>query len=305
VMGAIVYSLVVTVKTRSVGSLHQRIADVTRFGREGASLLASALVPADLSSRIAEGVVLLAAAAVVSAAIVHVRRSGDAALRYWLSVTGVAVAAIAAAYFMFLGSFLYPLDSGIGTRVNSIAGLAYCVLVYGLVVVAARVLVRNRSLASAATLALVAAIAVGYGVRLGNDESTWRRASVLQTELLDKVAPSIRQLRAGGTLLTFGYPADVTSNVPIFDRSWDLNGAVQLRAGDPAVSAFPVFEGVSVRCERAGIVVDGPGSYETEDVRYDGVMFVNGLTGDAMRIGSRAACSGALLRFHPGPLFAG
>jgi hypothetical protein len=304
VLGAVVYSLVVTVKTRSVGSLHQRIVDVSRFVREGASLLASALVPAGPSSRVAEGLVLLAAAAIVGAAIVQARRSEDAVLRYWLSVIGIAVVAIGAAYFMFLGSFLYPLDSGVGTRVNSFAGLAYCVLVYGLVVVAARLLVRNRSVASAGALAVIAAIAVGYGIRLGNDESTWRRASALQHELLDKVAPSVRRLAAGGTLLTFGYPADVVSNVPIFDRSWDLNGAVQLQAGDPTVSAYPVFQGVSVRCERDGLVVDGPGSYETQNVRYGGVLFVDARTGDAMRIGTRAVCTRALRRFHPGPLFA-
>jgi hypothetical protein len=257
------------------------------------------------NSRLEQGLVLLAAAAIVGAALVRLRRSQGGPSHYWISVIGVAVVAVGAAYFMFLGSYLYPRDAGTGSRINVFAGLAYCVLVYGLVATGAQVLLHDGSWAPAAALAVVALIAVGYGVRLRDDESNWRRASVLQNELLSRVAPSIRQLPRGGTLLTFDYPADVSSGVPIFDRSWDLNGAVQLRAGDPTLSAYPVFQGVSVRCERRRLVVEGPGSYGTLGVRYRGTVFVDVRTGDEERIGSRAVCTRALRRFPPGPLFLG
>jgi hypothetical protein len=304
-VSALAYSLAVTVRTRNVASFHQRLADVRTFVREGASLLASALVPVNSSSWLVKGLVLFAAVAVVAAALVRLRRSQGGASRYWISVIGAALVAIAGAYFMFLGSFLHPLDPGTAMRSNAFAGLAYCVLVYGLVATGAQVLAHGRPWAPVATLAVVAVIAVGYGVRLGEDESTWRRASVLQHELLKRVAPNIRQLPRGGTLLTFNYPADVSPGVPIFDRSWDLNGAVRLAAGDRTLTAYPIFQGVSVRCERRRLVVEGPGSYGTLAVRYGGAVFVDVRTGDEERIGTPTVCKRALPRFRPGPLLSG
>jgi hypothetical protein len=220
-------------------------------------------------------------------------------------VAGASVVAIGAAYFMLLGSYLHPLDPGTGTRANVFAGLAYCVLVYAVVATAAELLAGSRPWGPKLTVAVVALIAVGYGVRTSDDASRWRRASTLQHGLLGSIAPELPRLPPRATLLTFNYPADVSPGVPIFDRSWDLNGAVQLEADDRDLRAYPVYRGVAVRCNRDRLTVQGPGSYGIHRRPYGSAWFLNVRTGSGERIRTPQACQRALRRFPKGSLLAG
>jgi hypothetical protein len=305
VSGALVYSLTSTVTTRHVGSLGQRIDDLRRFVRESVRLFSSALVPAHTWGTAIAVVLLLAVGGVVTVAILQLRRAPRPQLRYWLSVSGIAAVGIAAAYFMFLGSYLYPLNPGTGTRANVFAALGWCTLIYAVVALGAELVAGARPWASKLALVTIAVIAVGYGIRVHDDESAWRRASTLQHGLLATVDPKLQRLPRRATLFTFNYPAEVSLGIPIFDRSWDLNGAVQLAADDQAVHAYPVYRGVVVHCGRRGVTVNGPGSYGTKPGGYGRAVFFNVPSGEEQPIRGPRGCARAVHRFPEGQLTLG
>jgi hypothetical protein len=297
VLGALVYSLTTTVATRHVGSIDERVHDVRVFGRESALVLASALVPVGSTGRPLK---LLAVLVLGSLGAIAFRRSnGSSTLRQWALVIGVGFVALGAADFMLLGSRLHPLDPGTGNRVNVFAGLAYCLLAYGLIAAVAQLVPGRRG--SALAIVAAAVIGVGYAVRIHGDAGRWQQASVLQHRVLASVDRDLHQLPPGTTLLTFGYPADVSPGVPIFDRSWDLNGAVRLLASDSALHAYPIYEQVTVRCARRGLTVAGPGSYGTLAISYRSTLFINVPTDGHLWVRNLESCNQALRSFRPGP----
>jgi hypothetical protein len=246
--------------------------------------------------------VLLAAAAIVGLGVMRLRRRDDPALRAWLRLIAIAVVTIAAAYFMFLGSNLHPRDPGIDMRTNMLAGAAYCVLVYAILATGFCLLLRSWSAATAVTLVAAIALGVAYAVRTRDDATTWERSAALQTVVLAAVDRELRPLPEGSTVLSFGFPAQAGPEVPIFDKSWDLTGAVRLRADDPTLDAYPIYEGVAVRCQGKAVIVDGPGNYGTARHRYGKVYFLDATDRKARRIRSPDGCRGALRSFRPGPL---
>jgi hypothetical protein len=300
VLGAITYSLTTTVSTRHVGTLGERINDAGEFGREALLLLASSLVPLGSQARPLQALILVLAATVVGLAALRVRGGSDAALRRWLWWTAVAAVAIAAAYFMFLGSHLHPRDPGIDTRINVFAGLAYCLLVYAVVATACHLLLGPGSRAAALTVVSVAAIGFGYGIQLRDDQRDWELASSRQQELL-RVAADQPKAR-WKTLVTFGAPAQAAPEVPIFNKSWDLRGALRLEFDDAGLRGFPIFEGIKVRCGSDSLIVDGGGDYGRHRAGYGPVLFLDVPTSRRKRIDGAEACLTATHRFAPGPV---
>ncbi|HET7507997.1 MAG TPA: hypothetical protein VFJ53_06530, partial [Solirubrobacterales bacterium] len=130
VFAGLLYSLVTTSSARPVATIAERLEDLPDFVRDSFLLLASALQPFGEMGRPLQALVLLIAAAVVVAALLRLRRREDQVLRRWLGWALIGVVAAAAAYFMFLGSHLYPRDPGIDNRINVFASLAICLVVY-------------------------------------------------------------------------------------------------------------------------------------------------------------------------------
>jgi hypothetical protein len=302
VLAALSYSLATTVNSRHVGSIAERFDDVGEFAHQAALLLVSALVPVGSSNRpVVQGLVLLLVVVIIGVALLRWRQTSEGDLHDWIGLIAAAGVAIAAAYFMFLGSNLHPRDPGIDMRTNILAGTVYCVLAYGIVATGSLLLLRSRPAAAALTVAAALAIAVGYGVRLHDDETTWRRAATLQDEVLSAVDSRLQPLPRASTVVTFGFPAQAGPEVPIFDKSWDLHSAVQLQGGDSTLRAYPVYEGVAVRCGPNTVVVDGRGNYGTFRVDYGRVYFLNISPDRGRRIRTPLACANALRDFHPGP----
>jgi hypothetical protein len=302
VLAALGYSLATTVNERQIGSIGERVGDIGRFVRESLQLVVAALVPLDDPGTAGAGLVLLAVALVVVFALLRCRRSDEPDLRRWVWLIAVGGVAIGATYFMFLGSNLHPKDPGVHMRINVFAGLGFCVVAYASVAAASSLLLRSSRSAAAATLAGALVIAAGYWVQVRDDAAQWQRASDLQEKLLRAVDRELPSLPRGSALLTFGFPAQTGPEVPIFDKSWDLAGAIDIHADDPTLRAFPVYEGVVVRCGREVVVVDGVGSYGTSRVGYGDLFFLDVGNSEASRIRGPIACREALRSFRPGPL---
>jgi hypothetical protein len=295
--GALVYSLTTTVAARHVGSLAERVHDLRTFGRESVLLFASALVPVGRTDALEKGLGVTAVAAALGiVAVRRVLRSDDRELRFWLWVVGAAIVAIGAAEFMFLGSLLHPLSPGKDNRANIFAALGYCLLTYAVVSGATHLVARRTAAVALATI-VVAAIAIAYGFRANADASAWTHATRLQRDVVRAITATGVRLSHSDAVFTFGAPADVKAGVPVFDRSWDLAGALRLRTGDRALRAFPVFQGVVVRCVRRGVRVAGPGSYGAEFARYGPAVFVDVPVRKATRPQTERQCHKARVHY--------
>ena len=205
VLGALAYSLTATVGSRPVGSPFDRVGDLPSFVRQGSLILVSALEPFGSLGRPAQAFVLTMVVVVIGASLLRLRRRRDEALRAWLRWLAIGGIGIAAAYFMFLGSNLAPEDPGIDNRTNVFAGFALCLFVYALIACGCRLAFPGARLATATPVLVAAVVATGYLVRVADDQSNWHAASQRQHEVLDRAGEM--HLPAGGTVLTFGVPA--------------------------------------------------------------------------------------------------
>lgn len=300
VLGALAYSLAATVSSRHVGSIGERLGDVSRFAREAALLLVSAVEPFGSLGKVAQGAVLLVAAGVAVAVRLRLPDERERWLREWARWALVGVVALAAAYFMFLGSHLHPRDPGIDNRINIFAGPALCLLAYALVAAASGLFLRSERLAASATVIVVAAIGIGYGLRTGEDGTSWDRAASRQQEMLRALERALAPLPSHSAVLTFGFPAQTAPEVPVFNRSWDLSGALRLQERDQSIRGLPVYQGVAVRCGER-LVVDGGAGYGTFRLEYGRLFFVDS-RGRVARVRSARDCVGAIRRFRAGRL---
>lgn len=298
---ALAYSYVATLPARHVATVGERLHVAPRTAREAVRLFALALTPFGSSTRLFEGLVALAAGALLVVSALRLRRSPEKEQVYWVTAAAVAIVGIASAYFMILNDGT-PLAAGIGNRSNVFAALPYAVLVYAVVLTGASTLIPNRRAASLVAVAYVLAVAGGYGARLGKDESAWARAAGLQQHLLatvDSVAP---RLPRHSSVLTFAYPAETAPGVPVFARTWDLNAALSLRRDDPTLVSDPVFDGIGLRCNSG--YLEYRTDYSLLRLAYGRLFLVDASRRELARIVDAASCQRALERFRPGPLIA-
>lgn len=305
VLAGLVYSLLRTSSVRHVGSLHARVSDLPHMTRDAIALGESALLPfgrrTDVVHVLIGAVVLVAVSLLVLRAL---RGVHDPSLM-WLVFAAGALLAIAAAYFMFLGSTLHPLDTATSTRMNVFARFAYALLVYAIVAAAVHWVAPTRRVGEIATLALAALIAVGYAVHLGRDESSWAKAARLQHDVLTAINTRLPRLDAGAAVVTFDFPALVDPGAPVFYATWDFPSALQLERHDKRLNAVPIYETVQLHCHSRQFVVRLPGSRGTATARYGTFFFLDVPTGRTQRIGNAGACRSALQHFRPGPYVAG
>jgi len=299
VFAGLLYSLLTTASARPVATIAERVEDLPDFVRDSFLLLASALQPFGNMGRPLQALVLLAAAAVVGVAILRLRRAPDAVLRRWLGWALIGVVAAAAAYFMFLGSHLYPRDPGIDNRINVFAGLAICLVVYAVVACACRLFLEARS-AALATAAIALLIGIGYATALADDLNDWVDAADRQEAILDEADRALLPLPKGSTVIGFGFPSQTAPEVPVFNRPWDLHGALQLRSDDMVTRAYPVYEGIEVAC-RSRLLIDGGAGYGSFQLPYDRLYFYDA-AGRVQPVESRAQCSRAIGEYRPGAL---
>ena len=63
--------------------------------------------------------------------------------------------------------------------------------------------------------------------------------------------------------------------MPIFTNSWDLRSALQVELDEPRLHAFPVYDGVSLRCGRNSLRVIAGGDYGSSRIVYGQLYFLD------------------------------
>jgi protein-S-isoprenylcysteine O-methyltransferase Ste14 len=277
----------------------------------GATVFALAALPFGSVGRqtVLTALVLLFAAAIVVRALLPEDDDSRSILDHWLLMAGGGLLITIAGWVLYVPADPYynPSSPGAGNRVNAMAAIGLVIIVYAAVVVTATLLFRgvprgNGALA-ATCVALAILLAAGYAGRTRDDGQAWARASTAADEVLAATVAAVPDPAPGSTIYTFGHPGSERPGIVVFGFTWDLLGAIRLAYSSPAIAAYPILDGTTIKCLHgrlnplgAGWIPDQHGSV------YGKAYFVDVPSGTAERIDSAQACRAASTRFHPGPV---
>jgi hypothetical protein len=293
-----------------------QLAHLPEILREGADLIAATLapvsVPAGFPAALTALVLGVALALLIAASVRSRTLAGGAGLqngRHWVTVAAVALAALAGCWSIYLPQAFYtPTFQGLEDRVNVLALYPAAVLVWAVLRAAGSLIPGRGYLVAIAGSAIIA----GYWVQDLRQQRDWVDAAERQEAVLaavERASPRDRSL-----VLTFGHPAQVAPRLPVFNQSWDLWPAAQLRT-ESEIEAYPVFRGARLRCSPKGVSVEflatpfyrviNLNDRETpKTTEYSSVVFVDVATGRHAVIRSPEQCAKALPEFESGPWLA-
>jgi hypothetical protein len=293
-------SAVLTSRVRHVGSAADRLRDIPHFTRDGLSILATSFLPPGVDSAAAKASVLGCIAAVLAYALARAREPQRAELGVWLRRAAAAGVGIAAAYVIFLGSYLHPASVGVDNRSNTFAGFAFAGLVYSLIMVATLTLATGDArIKKAVVLVATLAVVSGFVQRVRTDIDDYDRATALQAGALSSLREALPAPPRGSTIYVFGYPAATAPGIPVFWGRWDLAGAVKLKWDDPSLSALPIYRR-GVVCETSVVY---PAEFGVENgSSYLRSIFVDLSLGTVESVRSAQKCQRLQRKFRPGPL---
>jgi hypothetical protein len=264
---------------------------------EGLTVAIASLVPFGSPGRTA---VLVSVLALVAGSGFVAWRTPDAGVRRelvrsLLLALGGAMVAIAGWGMLAPGDPAYysPGKPALGNRLNLVADIGLPLLVVGLVGLAATLafaaVPRDRRWATPLLIA-VAATGIGgaYLDRIYVDRAAWLESRREQGIVLERLRGLMARPPAGSTVIARGFPLYVGGDVPVFNASWDLDGAVKLLWNDATLRAWPGPPG-SLACGGTGMAVTGFGNLGLPAL-YGHVFVVDVATGRAARIDSAAGC---------------
>jgi hypothetical protein len=298
---------------KHVETLGEQLRHVPDVVREGADVIAGALLPVSIPAEISAAVTALALAAGVAVLLVAWLRPpapanpGERSGIRWPLVAVAALGALALCWAIYIPQAFYtPTFRGIEDRVNILALYPAAVLVWALLRSAGSLLPRNGYLLAVAG---ASAVAIGYGIQDIRQQDDWLRS----TELQPRVLAAVERAHApdGAVVLVFGYPAETARGVPVLNVNYDLKPAARLVTSTD-IDTYPVFRGSTIRCSPKGVAIDYLATplYQrislTEEGTaklqpYSNVVFVDVGRRRHELIRSRAECTRALAAYRPGP----
>jgi hypothetical protein len=280
---ALALAVVASGTTRTPLGVGDQVRHAVTLASQSLGLLARALVPVGDVPGAVGALVLVATAGAALAA-----RRPD--LRRLLAMGAVGTLGAAAGYVLYVPAARYyePLAPGTTNRMNVLSAAGYAVLVYALVRLAAALAVRRH--AGLVAGVVLAAIAVGWVVRIADDAGGWRRSAEVQADVLATVRATVPRPRAGTTIYTFNAPGFVAPGIPAFSLSFDLRSAVRLAYDDPLVRAYPVRGLDVIRCLPGSLYPVGGTYGPVHGAAYGRAYFVNVRRRTAVRIVGATEC---------------
>ena len=225
------------------------------------------------------------------------RDSQIASVRRWTFtlLLGVAFAAAGLVALLPASSAFTPSWEGVDDRYSVAAApgevVALVAAAWLLGLGLAAIVGRDR-VATPIAVALLAAMGIGLVSQERLSQSSWTLASQEQHRILDVVTRAVGPAPPAGTsVATFRHARTTPGNMPIFETSWDLKGALQLHYGDRSLRAHPVLPPIA--CSPAGMVypdTGGPADRSTV-LPYGHLIAVDVHTGAAVHVPNQAACS--------------
>lgn len=288
-------SATATREVRYVADMHARAADVPRFGYDVAAIFARTLTPFGVPEALAIVPVVIAAVAII------VRRPSredlaDPTVQRWAAGAAVAALLLTATLVPFLGSSLRPTSAGIDDRANLATAPAFiaCALSFAGLAAALAAPVVWRRRAVSVTLGSVSLLLLAGGWHdARQSQRVWATAATEQGKVLAGLRDAIPAPTHGTAMYVYGRRTEVAPRVPVFDESWDLQGAVRLLYGDPTLDGIPLRSTTALRCDPGGVTPVDPERPDFEEDMghpYRDAVAVDVVTARATPISDRATC---------------
>jgi hypothetical protein len=291
-------------------TLSQQFSHARMMADQTLSVITNSAVPFGAAHR---NVVLPILALIVALALVAWRRARSGSpeaveLRRWLCCLAAGIVVLIASYAVFVNTdvaFYEPGGKGADNRINVVAAVGYCLVVYAAAMVATLLLTRAARPRAAAAIASLAAglVAIGYAERARHDIRDWDRAATIQRQELGRLHGSLAKPPRGTTVFTFGGVGKTATGVYAFRVTWDLDGAVQLLWRDSTLHGYPIFTGTTFVCGLAWLYPSGfvNGNTSQQTAKYGQALFFDLRNGRRRLVRTLADCRDASRQFQPAP----
>lgn len=234
-------------------------------------------------------------------------------LRRWLilGLTGLLIASLGWAAFIPADPYYTPSVFGATNRVNGVAGFGLLLSVYAVLGIVgalagylcARVFDKQpRWLPPAVILSLAVMLGAAYTHVLERHADIWQEAYDRQWNVVRGIHKLVPDPAPGTTLFVSGNPSNVTSGVPIFSTTWDMDGMVKLTYGSSALRGYPITEEMPLECLRHGVRVGGDVNH-VKPAPYGRVLLVSLRDHWTARPIGRRTCGAYKPYFAPGKLY--
>ncbi len=239
---------------------------------------------------------VIMALALVVTLLLKPRAASRRSLVKWLAVATIGLLVIGLGYVMLVPANIYyvPLQPGLGNRINAVSAIGMTLVLYAGVALAAQLVFRELPhaplLINGFIVLAVILAGVGYARSIHADELAWRQSGEFESAILVDLRTHVPTPPPNTSLVTIDAPVETTPGVPVFDASWDLNGAVELMWNDPTLRAFPMAPGMSLECTTGQLRVNLPGSPAIWQATYP-VDVMDVATGTAVVLKNQTSCS--------------
>jgi hypothetical protein len=253
--------------------------------------------------------VLIAGAVALRMATSDAERRGR--LRRWLlfAAGGFVVAAVAWVVYVPADPYFTPFPVGLANRVNAVASIGLVVIVYATVAVAVElVALALRSPAAAWAVVPVACgclLLAGYVKTLNDHITTWDAAYQNETAVIGAFKQALPDPPANATIFMTGHPSWQALGVPVFNETWDLNGAVKMQYDRADLSGFSLRQGMSFSCGADAVTAMLGTQPAFAPAPYGRAVLIDAASGRVARPADRGDCRRESPTFVPGPLYVG
>ncbi len=225
-------------------------------------------------------------------------------LRFLFALTGAGLLLVVLGYLIYFPGLDYylPLGSGVGDRVNAVAGIGWVLALYALLaMVATRVGAALRPppvYAGLATAALALALGLSWLAPIAAESRAYVAAYREGNRVLEVVRKAVPAPAPGTAIWTFGQPVEISYGVPVFANYWNMTGAVALMYHDHRVRSFVGLPGTTFVCGADGLMPRQNPEYAAPPAdklgrfgsRYGRTYFVDTVSGQFTNLKTRRQC---------------
>jgi hypothetical protein len=292
-------------------TLSEQLRHAWKMATQSASVMTTASMPFGSAHRNVVIPVLAAILIVALLAWARTRREDDVrrGLQRSLCWAGIGIGILVLSYVVYVNTnpgFYEPAAPGSDNRINTVAAVGYCVIVYAIASLIGLLVGRGRPplVTAAVASVLTVAVALGYAERDRRDVRAWDLAAAIDRSELTKLARSLPPPAHYTTIYTFGQIGETAPRVYAFRVTWDLNAAVKLLWRDSTVNAYPIFAGTTMTCGPASVYPNGfaNGNGPKQAAPYGHILFFDFRDYRRLPVRNLSDCKRAAAEFMPGAL---
>lgn len=216
----------------------------------------------------------------------------------FLLAAGVLVAGASSFVFFTANDLYVPQLFTVFNRVTLPAAIPYICVFVALLGLGYEVLRRfgAPTLLAAAAVAVAVLASGWHQLRLSTEHKrSWEASWKLQETALVAYDEAARDLPEHTRVIGFGVPMWEPGFIPIFAASWDLRGALDYTTRLNPPFASPLTP--TSFCGHRGMVIDGTLLAPYRAAKEEPLYFLNGSSGEALRVENQPACRAAIGRW--------